>query len=355
MISRSERGGWIAAALLLSAPLAAQGTPAPADAARVHVVRPGDTLWDLARLYLNDPFLWPEIFRLNTGVVQDPARIYPAERLRIPGAAIQTAQAPAREGGDAELVFGQRAEQVREGAGLTIRAAGTADVPAVAPGDFYRAGFFADEREVAPLGRLAERLSPSVVPVVRSTMISLYDKVFVTLADPAAVSVGDRLHFFRPDRRLKPYGRLFRSTGMATVQAVDGNVATAEVDQLYDVLAPGDLALPVTPFPVPAGVAPAPGSGVEGRLIAFGQPDILPSTQDIAYVDVGEGAGVREGDEFLVFQPSVRERQFVRPEVPIARLQVVRVAGRTAAARVTELDYPALEPGLPVRLVAKMP
>ena len=50
-----------------------------------HVVREGDTLWDLAGEYYADPFRWPMIHEANLGEVEDPHWIYPTERLLIPG------------------------------------------------------------------------------------------------------------------------------------------------------------------------------------------------------------------------------------------------------------------------------
>lgn len=46
-----------------------------------HVVKQGDTLWDIAEYYVNDPFKYPEIAELSD--IENPDLIYPGEIVRI--------------------------------------------------------------------------------------------------------------------------------------------------------------------------------------------------------------------------------------------------------------------------------
>jgi hypothetical protein len=336
------------AGLAAAAPLAAQQQP-PAQQERVHVVRQGDTLWELARIYMSDPFLWPEIFRLNTDVVQDPARIYPSERLVLPGGAREGAE----PGGprDGRTVF-YRDEEAEDRA---IMGAYTAPYSIVTQGDFYRASFVAPDAEVRPVGRLAEVISPTEVALDRLPGIQPYDRVYVALAAGSGMQVGDRFHFVRPARDLRPAGRVWESTGIATVAAVDDGVATAVMIRVFDDVRPGDLALPAARFPVPVGVRPVASTGLQGRLLGLETEHPIVATMEYAFLDVGRQAGVREGDEFEVYLPREARSWGSRPEIRVGRMQVVKVMDRTATVKITSIEQPAMRPGLPVRRVARMP
>ncbi len=61
-------------------PLASQ--PFRTDAPRQYTVKSGDTLWDLAQRFLNDPWVWPEIWYDNPQV-RNPHLIFPGDQLVI--------------------------------------------------------------------------------------------------------------------------------------------------------------------------------------------------------------------------------------------------------------------------------
>lgn len=331
-----------AAALFAAAPLSAQDEPA--QQGQVHVVRPGETLWDIARACLSDPFLWPEIFRLNTATVEDPALIYPRERLVLPACAGQVAEGPAFLGPE------------RQGPqGPSVRIGELAPRPAVLQGDFYRAAFVARPAEVPLVGRLEAPEFESVASVTIPPQINLYDRLFVRV-DPARVAVGDRLHLLREDREIRRVGRVYRPTGVVTVAAMNGSTATVVLVGMFDQVRYGDAAVPVEAFPIRTLEQPRPVSAdLQGRVLAFQDATPMPRTESILFLDIGRRAGVGVGDEFEAYDPPEERRWGTRPEVAVARMQVVKVTEGTASVRVTHLDQPRIAVGLPVRRVARMP
>jgi hypothetical protein len=67
--------------------LAAVGQPASPPVLNprhpeTYVVRPGDTLWDIAAMFLRDPWYWPEIWQVNPQV-ENPHLIFPGDVLSL--------------------------------------------------------------------------------------------------------------------------------------------------------------------------------------------------------------------------------------------------------------------------------
>lgn len=76
--------GFAPAAAQESARTIATGSniPLAENAPDQYVVKPGDTLWDISKVYLRDPWYWPEIWYVNPQV-ENPHLIYPGDVLKL--------------------------------------------------------------------------------------------------------------------------------------------------------------------------------------------------------------------------------------------------------------------------------
>ena len=66
------------------------------NAPESHTVQRGDTLWDIAKLFLKSPWRWPELWGMNLAQIRNPHLIYPGQLLVL-----------VRNGDRAQLRFGQ--------------------------------------------------------------------------------------------------------------------------------------------------------------------------------------------------------------------------------------------------------
>ena len=356
----------VAAAVSASALSAQQARP------ETHTVRSGDTLWDLARRYLGDPFLWPEIYRLNTAVVEDPHWIYPDEVLRLSAtgdvASVPTTDTPpptARDSADRAAAndMTPAGEDWKKyftnptGAAGTLGSMTQRPYRALREGEFHSSGFLTEGRQL-PLGTLLGRVTPLQIrarTVTESAM--LHYEVLLEAPRGGSYQTGDSLLIVDVGGSVPGFGRVVSPRGMARVTEVGPNRTVAMVIASYGAIEEGNRLMPIEKF-TGSGTARAAAvaDGVEARVLGGPAPQLLKGPQDILFLDKGSRDGVAPGDLFEVRRAATRREDGAadKPEV-MALLQVVRVGERSATARILTVSSPDIANGTGSRQIAKLP
>jgi hypothetical protein len=348
---------------------------AEAGARREHIVRKGDTLWDLARFYMQNPFLWPAIYDVNRSVVENPHWIYPAERLIIPPVPPEPADtarvevveavrepAPAEEAVPAldplrRTRFYAGATQERE-PGATVIMDEIASLAPVQPAEYYAAPWLGNRTTLPVVARVAGKVDPGLPGAQASPTVHPFEQVYLTYGAGERPEIGTELLLVEPGRPVERWGEVIEPRGLVRVVAHERAVMVAQVVAQYALIREGQAAIAVEPYPAPKpGRAVPVEDGPEGRLIAFVEPQALYGTMDIGFIDLGREAGIALGDEFTAYLPerAARGGAATLPAEPAAQLRVVRVGDRSATVRIIQSQQAELGPGLRVRLVRKAP
>jgi hypothetical protein len=335
-----------------------------ATTSRTHVVRTGDTLWDLSRAYLNDPFLWPEIYRLNTSVVEDPHWIYPGEVLRLPdGAGVTTTTVADRVERDApqvptRTVFSQMIEAPADAFG-GVSTAPKVPKPSIRRGELLAAPWVDVKGGPDGQGRIVASAEISgIAEMVVRHRLEPQDRAYIKLPQTSVAALGDRYLSFRLGPILDDERQVIVPTGVLQVERADnGDATTVRVIIEFDEVNIGDGVIALPAVSLPDDVRPAPLElGLQTQVVWIASEAVLPTLQHYVVLDAPEQAGVKLGDHFTVLRPrKTLEDGSVLPPEPIALLQIVRVSAHGSTAIVLDQRHPAIKTGAVAQLTAKMP
>jgi hypothetical protein len=367
---------------------------------RVHLVQGGETLWTLAALYLGDPLLWPEIYRLNTLVVEDPHWIFPGEELAL--VPPDTTMVAGIQPGDSIIIPGDSVVQgdsvgVRVGirpavdsqtvtralpppppppttnqrTATAFRQRGASNQiglmvirtpPRRLGGMFlhFSAGYLTEEDEF-PWADVRGAVNRNTLPTLTAaSSAQVFEEIELRAPENAVYQVGDTVITNEVGRRLQgSWGNVIKPTGVAEVVAVSGRNVRARIVMQFNRVADGQFALPIEPYQDRAHVEPLPiENGMMASVIAMRDIHPVATLRDIIFLNRGRTDGLVPGDVFEVLAPVVNtsaEGDF--PRERIALVEVVHVRNRSASAVVFDIDEVGVRPGAEIvaRLIRKMP
>ncbi len=265
----------------------AQSIPLAPNAPDSYVVKRGDTLWGIAKVFLRDPWYWPEIWQVNPQV-HNPHLIYPGDTLRL-----------VFIDGKPQILL-QRGDEARVEPRVRSEPLETAitTIPYATVAAFMSKPSVLDQNEIKNAPYV---LATRDLHVVMSEGNTLYARGFTGPVESGAhynvVRVGEKL-IDPDDKRVLGYNGIF--TGAAHVTASGETVSLIMTESALetragDKLIPGGVDVPLDFIPSP------PRVKTNGRIIAVADGVTIIGQYYVVVVNRGARDGLAPGNVLAVY------------------------------------------------------
>ncbi|HXK16909.1 MAG TPA: LysM domain-containing protein, partial [Polyangiaceae bacterium] len=253
----------------------------------IHVVRKGDTLWDLCDSYYANPWGWPKVWSYNPQIV-NPHWIYPGDQIRMRDVNDQQGQ-------------GQRRDPL---ASTTIGAPVRGSKHGVPPSTVFL-------RDHGFLGDPKRDLWGELVGAVEDQMLlSDGNHVYLMMRPGVQVSPGQSLTIFTSLRKApdvpgarNPPGEIVSVKGTVKIDQFNEKtrVARGELTESLDVIERGFKIGPVgRSFDV---VPPKPAAkNVQARVLTSLYPHTIMGQNQVVFLDRGSEDGLGQGTRMFILR-----------------------------------------------------
>jgi len=300
----------------------------------VYEVVKGDTLWDISGRFLEKPWHWPEVWRINPQI-ENPHLIYPGDRIRL--VYIDGQPALMLERGNAGRSYRMSPGTEKLEPQIRQSALDTA-IPAIALDKIQ--GFLVQNRMVG------EEVLPAAPYVVQGEserlVLGAGDRVYIR----GPLNINQSYNFVRRgplyvDPKTKELlGREATYIGLGRSLAQDGDIATMSVDKSRVELQIGDRVLPTEERRVDSTFFPSsPESEIRGEIISVFGGVTQVGQYDVVILNRGQREGLQAGNVLAIYKLGALARD------PIAK-ETIRLPSERAGLLMVFRAFEKLSYGL---------
>ena len=321
---------------LLAVPFASVMAEEPelrSDYPQSYTVRKGDTLWDISETFLKNPWMWPEIWHVNTQIA-NPHLIYPGDIIRL----IYL--------GDKPRLTVERGERVFKLSPETRIIEGEEAISTIPLSDINS---FLSRSRILEVDTLEK--APYVVAAEDQRLIvgagdQLYGRGDFT-EGPSAYGVYRRGDLFRDPQTGEVLGVQARDIGTVKLRAIDGDIATMLVTRTTEEIRVGDRFLVEEERPVDSFFTPSkPASEVEGVIVAVEGGVTQVGKMDVVVINRGEREAMAVGNVLAVYKRGGEYRDRIKgdtitlPDERAGLLMIFRTFEKMSLGLILEADRP---------------
>ena len=264
--------------------------PRPGTTPELHVVRKGDTLWDICGIYFNDPWQWPKIWSYNPQIT-NPHWIYPGDLVRLLPRGVfaekKEPETPVKQPDKQPDNVPPPAKKTE----VTLK-----QIAFVETSDL--------DRSMTIDGAVDEK-----------ELLGANDEVYLSYPSNKEPQVGEKYSIYEPDQKVGKIGSYVRLLGTVEVVSVKKDKrargviieANREIERGVKV-GPLMKAFKNVP-PVP------PKVDAQGAIVAMIKQEQLIGIGEVVFVNLGKGAGLEVGNRMFVVRRGDGKPELMSREV----------------------------------------
>lgn len=273
-----------------------------------HVIRKGENLWKITEKYLDDPYMWVEIWKLNPDV-KDPHWIYPGMKIKVP-AKTGKKETVVQEKNTVEELKPEVKEIV-----IWEESPKTVDVTT----DRKIKKYVIDVRNIDKLDYYTETPLSSNMKLLHTddnVMLGEQGKrYFIDVGSINGIELGQKYRVVKSFRKLidketgKDYGYVYPVAGEIEIVEVYPQISVGYITKNYTEITKGDLLAPIQKLTNPEIVIKKSKVFLEGKIIGVLDNHVFVQNRDFVFIDRGSKDGLEKGDILKIekYMPNLKE------------------------------------------------